>query len=223
MSKLKRSVHKGMKGPDVLAVKRALKKAGYRTGIVLNQKFGGALDRQVRRFQQNSGLLADGVYGETTHAHLAVWFDAYGLSLLAAAPAPDPKAEAFARLLSYMDLMTKLTPGYMWGGGHGVPIKDVRPDQKLDCSSSTSRALYEVDMFPGRTSWVSGDFEGYGNPGPGEYFTVYANTDHVWIRLHKGPYWRFDTSPHGDGGRGPRLRKLPRFTSGFVARHWPRY
>lgn len=221
MAKLNRSLHKGMAGPDVLAVKRALKKAGYSTAVVLNQKFGGALDRQLRKFQQNNGLLADGVYGPSTHTVLVVWMDAYGLALLAQAPKPNPKAERFAKLLSYMELMTRETPGYGWGSGHGPALKDVRPDQKLDCSSSTSLALWHNQMFTGEIAWVSGQFEEYGAPGQGDYFTVYANSDHVWIRLHKGPYWRFDTSPHGDGGRGPRLRKRPRFTAGFRARHWP--
>ena len=103
-----------------------------------------------------------------------------------------------------------------------IPIKDIRYDQKLDCSSSTSKALYDAGLFEGRDyAIVSGSFDLWGAPGKGRTFSVYYNGDHVWIRLHRTKWWRFDTSPHGDGGRGPRLRMLPRFTRGFAVRHFP--
>jgi alpha-tubulin suppressor-like RCC1 family protein len=72
----------------------------------------------------------------------------------------------------------------------------------------------------GQYAIVSGEFNGWGKAGTGKYFTVYCNSTHVFIRLHKSQWWRFDTSPHGDGGRGPKLRYLPRFTGGFATRHW---
>jgi hypothetical protein len=95
--------------------------------------------------------------------------------------------------------------------------------QGLDCSSSSSLALKRAGLFSDNVAWVSGRFaSSYGQPGPGQHFTVWANGGHVWIEFHGlGAAKRFDTSPHGSGGRGPRLRYTPRSTSGFVARHWP--
>jgi hypothetical protein len=220
--KLNRSIKRGDSGPDVLAVKRALKAAGMRRGIVLNRRFGGALDKQVRKFQRANLVPIDGVYGERTHKHLLPFFDAYGLELLAKAPKLSPEEARFNRLIMFMEKMTRDTPGYLWGGGHGERLENVETTQGLDCSSSCSLALWHEDLFEEDYAWVSGTFAyEYGSSGSGKFFTVYANGEHVWIRLHGSRYWRFDTSPHGDGGRGPQLRKLPRLTSRFTARHWP--
>jgi len=135
---------------------------------------------------------------------------------------PNPAEQKFEKLIASMESMSAHTPGYQLGGGHGILLSNVSPYQKLDCSSSSSKALYDAGMFPWSTAIVSGEFARiWGEPGEGQYFTVYANSEHVFVRLHKSRWWRFDTSPHGDGGRGPRLRFLPRRTSSFTKRHWP--
>lgn len=96
-----------------------------------------------------------------------------------------------------------------------------------DCSSSCSWALlYSGFPLPGgvgKGAWapVSGAFmSGWGQPGEGKYFTVWCSPEHIWIRFHGFPMWRFDTSPHGDGPSGPHLRKSARDTATFTARHW---
>ena len=96
-----------------------------------------------------------------------------------------------------------------------------------DCSSSCSWALLKAGFpLPGGISWggwapVSGQFESWGVGGEGKYFTVWCSGEHIWLRFHGFPMWRFDTSPHGDGPSGPQLRKTPRSTDTFMARHWP--
>jgi cell wall-associated NlpC family hydrolase len=85
---LRRELHRGSRGPDVRAVKRALAKAGHGRGIVFHERFGRTAIRRLKDFQRKHGLRADGVYGKTTHAKLAQFFDAYGWSLMAKAPAP---------------------------------------------------------------------------------------------------------------------------------------
>jgi peptidoglycan hydrolase-like protein with peptidoglycan-binding domain len=213
-----RMVRLGSIGTDVLAIKRALIKSGYGAGIALSPKFGAAVVKDLRRFQQNHRLHVDGVYGEKTHEKLAPYFDRYGIWLLQRAENPLP----WQRLLKAMQLISDNTPGYVYGGGHGALLKDVSVKQGLDCSSSCSLALWKAGLFPDNTAWVSGNFAlHYGLPGKGRFFTVYANNEHVWIRLERSRWWRFDTSPHGDGGRGPKLRYLPRSSSDFTARHWP--
>jgi hypothetical protein len=72
-------------------------------------------------------------------------------------------------------------------------------------------------------SLVSGDFNQWGHAGRGKFFTVWYNGGHVWIELNI-PHVRadrFDTSPHGSGGSGPRLRYTHRSHAGFAARHFP--
>jgi hypothetical protein len=110
---------------------------------------------------------------------------------------------------------------YVYGGGHGPALSSLQSGQGLDCSSSCSLALRRAGMFSASVAWTSGRFASdYGQPGEGERFTVWANASHVWIELHGlGSAKRFDTSPYGSGGRGPRLRATQRPTSSFVARH----
>ena len=113
---------------------------------------------------------------------------------------------------------------YIYGGGHGVPLGDIEHHDGLDCSSSVCLVLKRCGMWRGRYAGVSGDFKNWGQPGRGRYFTVWYNERHVWIEFHLselGQYKRFDTSPWGFGGRGPRVRKNRRPHYSFKARHWP--
>lgn len=238
-------------GPAILAFKRAISRGGrwdpwapekwdkgYGNNFALGRGTGNVRDSGVRGFQRQEGIYADGVIGDETYQRLRrarvpegrpnagqSLFDSMSLSLLQKEVKQfgldAMREEKFQKLVTAMRLMSEATPGYLLGGGHGVPLTDVSIHQRLDCSSSTSKALFEAGMFPGKYAMVSGMFNTWGVPGEGKYFTVYYNSGHVWIRLHKSQWWRFDTSPHGDGGRGPRLRYLPRFTGGFGARHWP--
>jgi hypothetical protein len=110
--------------------------------------------------------------------------------------------------------------GYDYGGGHGPALSSLVSGGDLDCSSATSLALWMAGEFPDDVAWVSGDFaRRYGNPGPGEFVTIYAHDGHVYIegRLPDLGYWRFDTSQNGSSG--PRLVTFDRSDAGFTARH----
>ena len=104
-----------------------------------------------------------------------------------------------------------------------MPISRIKPSHPLDCSSSTSLALARAGLFGGRNwSYASWNFANWGKPGRGKYFTVWWNWKHVWIEFHGiGKYFRFDTSPWGSGGRGPRMRVGRRPTAEFSPRHFP--
>lgn len=113
---------------------------------------------------------------------------------------------------------------YVYGGGHGQKLKTIVPSQGLDCSSSTSLALYRAGLYPDNLhrALVSWEFNRWGIPGKGNHHTVWYNGSHVWIEFYEmGAYQRFDTSPWGFGRRGPRVRKTWRPHVGFKARHWP--
>lgn len=223
-----RELHRGMRGPDVRALKRALKKAGYGRGIVISARFGQQVFLDLKSFQRRHGLQADGVLGPETFKDLLPYVDRFGRLLFSRAPRQTEADKTFAKLIAAMHLMSDHTPGYVLGGGHGIAVKHISPYAGTDCSSSCAFVLGKAGLIdPNRITPLSWDYLLWGLPGNGKYFTVEASPSHadgiahVWIRLHKTKYWRFDTSPQGDGaGSGPRLRMLPRFTRGFVPRRW---
>ncbi len=110
---------------------------------------------------------------------------------------------------------------YLYGGGHGKPLDDITGNESLDCSSSCSLALKQAGVFTDSQAWVSGKFaSSFGEAGRGKTFTVYANSEHVFIQGEGDDpedVWRFDTGGPG-GGDGPRLRNQRRDTTGFTAR-----
>jgi hypothetical protein len=108
----------------------------------------------------------------------------------------------------------------VYGGEHDWTFKDDDVRDGFDCSSSTSFLFHMFGLLGSTRAQVSGWFETWGQHGRGEYVTVHANDEHVWVEfnLPEG-YFRFDTSPHGDGVRGPRVRTSRRFDSTFVHRH----
>ncbi|HEY2053352.1 MAG TPA: hypothetical protein VGH14_05390 [Solirubrobacterales bacterium] len=99
---------------------------------------------------------------------------------------------------------------YVWGGGHASFYS-----YGYDCSGSVSFALFGAGLIP--EPLTSGSLEGWGEPGPGKWITVYANAEHTFMEI-AGLRW--DTV--GDArGTGPRWHLEPTDTSGFVARHPP--
>lgn len=79
----KRQIKLGTAGPDVVAVKRAMNKAaGRKIGSGHTRLFGVYAVRNLKTFQKSKGLKQDGVYGKSTHAKMAPYFDAYGRFLV---------------------------------------------------------------------------------------------------------------------------------------------
>lgn len=78
-----RALHRGSKGIDVLATKRALAHAHYRRwGFGFTKTAGPRWVTDIRKFQKDHGLKQDGQYGPKTHAKLARYFDRYGARLM---------------------------------------------------------------------------------------------------------------------------------------------
>ena len=99
---------------------------------------------------------------------------------------------------------------YIWGGGHGSFYS-----YGYDCSGAVSFALFGGGLIPRPVT--SGELEGYGEPGPGKWITIYANAGHTWATI-AGLRW--DTSGT-ERGSGPRWHVDTRPTGDFVVRHPP--
>jgi len=215
-------------GKDVQIAKYGIGR--YESGNLLpkpsggyTQTFGKAMEEAVRLIQKRENLQVTGNIGDGMWAVIWPLLDAYRRWQYKNWEIPKTFEEkAWERLIATMIELDAHTAGYSLGSGHGILLSEFNVYGKSDCSSSTSKVLYEAGLFEGREyAIVSGQYHEWGSPGVGKLFTVYCNYEHVWTRLHSSKWWRFDTSPHGDGGRGPHLRYLPRFTSGFEARHFP--
>lgn len=85
---LRRMLKRGTKGGDVVAMKRALSKAGFMKWGGFTRTFGVFAEQAVKRFQKAKGLKTSGVYDSATHRKLAASFDAYGAWLMGAKPEP---------------------------------------------------------------------------------------------------------------------------------------
>jgi 3D (Asp-Asp-Asp) domain-containing protein len=94
----------------------------------------------------------------------------------AAAPRDAPRAVKLA-IAAGNQIVHK---PYLYGGGHGQPLTTIAPS--YDCSSSTSFVLHGAGAF-GDWPEDSIALESYGQPGPGGWITVYANSGHAFIQI----------------------------------------
>ncbi len=98
------------------------------------------------------------------------------------------------------------TTPYIWGGGHGS-----FESSGYDCSGAVSFALNGGGFLSSPLD--STGLETWGDPGPGQWITVYANAGHAWMIIAG---LAFDTV----GGPGPRWHSSPVDSpEGFIARH----
>jgi peptidoglycan hydrolase CwlO-like protein len=98
------------------------------------------------------------------------------------------------------------TTPYIWGGGHGS-----FESSGYDCSGAVSFALNGGGFL--ESPLDSTGLETWGDPGPGQWITVYANAEHAWMIIAG---LAFDTV----GGPGPRWHSEPVDSpEGFIARH----
>lgn len=96
---------------------------------------------------------------------------------------------------------------YLWGGGH--QSFDLTADQAgVDCSGATSYLLYAAGLLD--APLTSTQLESWGDPGPGQWITVLANSAHTWIVVAG---IALDTANYGGtpvpAGSGPRWRAQP--------------
>ena len=96
---------------------------------------------------------------------------------------------------------------YIYGGGHGR-----WEDAGYDCSGSVSYALHGGGLL--KASMPSGGFTNWGEAGPGQWITIYANGGHMYMVVAG---LRFDTS--GRTRAGTRWQADMRPAAGYSIRH----
>lgn len=218
-------------GDDVIAIKRAISRAGFYPWRRFNNSYNEEFTKVgIKSFQKKVGIPATGTYGKVTHDKLRnthsklkpdEWaFDPFSIKLINNAIEREKALEPLEKARDMLAFCRKFEGPYIYGGEHDSTFLDDDFRDGFDCSSSTSYVFWKFGLLGSTHSQVSSWFETWGESGRGKYITVHANGDHVWTEfsLPEG-YFRFDTSPHDDGPRGPRVRTRRRFDSGFVHRH----
>jgi peptidoglycan hydrolase-like protein with peptidoglycan-binding domain len=226
-----RPLAEGTRGKDVRELQKLLRKAGFSPKV--DGVYGHRTWRIVRRLERELGVRVDGVAtaadirrlrlalkpstgtGGTTFSDERARPRAVSAQEvpgakaqltddgLAIAPADAP--QEVKDIIAAGNEIAKLP--YRYGGGHGK-----WKDTAYDCSGSVSFALHGADLL--EAPMPSGSFESWGDAGPGEWVTLYANGGHIFMYVAG---LRFDTS--GRSQTGSRWQTAKRSASGYTVRH----
>ena len=140
-----------------------------------------------------------------------------GLATIAADGSAIPPPDAPPRVVRAIYAANSIrTMPYVWGGGHGLRMRDPRG---YDCSGAVSFVLRKAKMlkFPMSSGPLA---KSWGTPGVGRWITVYANRTHAYAVI-AGLRW--DTSAVGESltsGSGPRWRTTQRASTGYWPKHF---
>ena len=162
-------------------------------------ELAGLRERQARELRAAQRRLAE-ARAAAPDVNGAIPTDPGGM---AQAPAGAP--EAVALVIAAGNAISGLP--YSYGGGHASFQASA-----YDCSGSVSYALAAAGLVSSPLD--STGFMSWGEPGPGQWITVYANAGHAYMVVGG---WRFDTSALSSGGT--RWTRAQRSSAGFVARH----
>jgi cell wall-associated NlpC family hydrolase len=214
-----------MQGRDVKVLQRYLTRLGIDT--VADAAYGPTTTRHVKEWERSASLKADGRMSRTNAAALKAQVkqgasalqDTNGGAAPAAAPdaatlgpdglaiAPaDAPPEVQAVIAAANNIVGK---PYRYGGGHGK-----WEDSGYDCSGSESYALHGGGLVS--RPHDSTEFESWGEAGPGEWITSYANSGHSYMVVAG---LRFDTGWNDSTSSGPKWSTKMRPSRGYVVRH----
>ena len=219
-----RALRRDLKGHDVRVAQDYLRKAGFR--VQIDGFYGPGTVRAVRQFERANGRAADGrlslddisfLRGFVEHGgqaarvrgvrSMAATADHAGLNPDGTATAPEGAPPEIAAIIAAGNRIATLP--YRYGGGHGR-----WEDNGYDCSGSVSYALHGANLLD--SPLASGDLARWGESGPGEWVTIYANGGHAFMVVAG---LRFDTS--GRSATGTRWQADMRSPSGYTIRHPP--
>jgi peptidoglycan hydrolase-like protein with peptidoglycan-binding domain len=213
-------VKRGMSGHDIRVLQDFLNRAGFKTSV--DGEFGVGTEKVVKKFEAAQNRTVDGIMdaGDIDTLRTLAGQDDPGAGTqptqlapgdiaqigpdglaIAPASAPDPVKAIIA---AGNQIASK---PYRYGGGHGK-----WNDSGYDCSGSVSYALHGAGLLD--EPLASGDFESWGDAGPGQWVTIYAKASHAYMVVAG---IRFDTS--GRTKNNTRWQADMRSSSGYVARH----
>ena len=200
------SSESGASGDAVERLQKALK-------ISPDGEFGPETEAAVRRLQARHGLTVDGVVGPATWAVLGINSEGELKPSDAVLHSSEGGGESGSsggssivdEVIAAGDEIA--TRPYVWGGGHGSFVSD-----GYDCSGSVSYALHGGGLLSSPED--STGLESFGDPGPGRFITIYANSEHAFMVVDGK---RFDTVALSE--TGTRWSGSMTSTAGFVARH----
>lgn len=218
----------GDRGRDVTVAQRYLTKAGIRT--TADGVYGLGTAAKVKRFEREQDLKVDGKLAPSDARALKAAASsqaAGGNGGAGAGTSPSEGTAAGGKAELSSDGRTAVAPAsapqevkdviaaanritrkpYRYGGGHGG-----WEDSGYDCSGAVSYALHGADLIDAPMD--STGLMSWGEPGAGEWITVYAKGSHAYVVIAG---LRFDTS--GAGEEGPRWREEKASTSGYAVRH----
>ena len=214
-------LRQGMSGHDVKVLQQFLNQAGQKVRV--DGEFGPSTVAAQKTFEKADKLDVDGIVDANDIAVLRGQVQAGPKAASAAAPAPlapgsqaqvgpdglaiAPAAapDAVKQIIAAGNVIAKKP--YVYGGGHGK-----WDDTGYDCSGSVSYALHFAGLL--KSSMPSGDFMSWGDAGPGQWVTLYANGGHIYMVVAG---LRFDTS--GAKQDGSRWHASVRPTKGYTVRH----
>jgi peptidoglycan hydrolase-like protein with peptidoglycan-binding domain len=213
-------VKKGMHGHDIRVLQDLLGNAGY--DVTIDGEFGSGTLDAVEEFQGQHGRPVDGDLDADDITTLRAAAAAGPATVAAPAVNTGPKATVGADGLAVApagappQVVQIIAAGnqiaskpYKYGGGHGK-----WDDTGYDCSGSVSFALHGAGLL--EQAMPSGSFTDWGDPGPGQWVTIYANGGHMYMVVAG---LRFDTS--GRSNHNTRWQAEQRSPDGYTVRHPP--
>lgn len=217
-----RDLRQGMRGTDVRVLQDFLTKAGVKTSV--DGQYGPKTSRRVRVWERRASLRVDGRVTREDAALLRAQVGQDSTALqntgvvapagaqatlgpdgLAIAPEGAPP-EVVAVINAANQIVGK---PYRYGGGHGK-----WEDSGYDCSGSESYALHGGGLVSRALN--SSEFMSWGEAGPGEWITSYANSGHSFLVVAG---LRFDTGYNDSSSSGPKWSAKMRPSDGYVQRH----
>ena len=121
-----------------------------------------------------------------------------------------PPANAPKRVVRAIEAANRIEEmPYRYGGGHGRWI-----DTGYDCSGAVSFALGKYGARVLDSPMPSGSFTRWGEPGPGNWITTYANGGHMYAVI-AGLRWDTSNTP----GDGPGWARGGITSAGYAVRH----
>jgi peptidoglycan hydrolase-like protein with peptidoglycan-binding domain len=216
-------VKRGMHGHDIRVLQDLLGNAGY--DVVIDGEFGSRTFKAVEDFEGAHQRPVDGIMdADDITALRAAAAAGPAVTPAAAAPAVNngpqatvgPDGLAVAPAGAPPQVQAIIAAGnqiaskpYVYGGGHGK-----WNDTGYDCSGSVSFALHGAGLLD--EAMPSGSFTSWGDPGPGQWVTIYANGGHMYMVVAG---LRFDTS--GRSNHNTRWQAEQRSSAGYTVRHPP--